>query len=598
MDFNKLSPLSPSYPTSDLGSSPRSSISITQSGLGPHWTSFRDFKKSSSDYDGDSDICPKDLLSPGTILSPAPFSPFSDESETPYSQRSPNMSPMPTRHLHFSFDQIRSRSSMSNRADIMNHDLLMPQMSLDIDARERSRSEGEMNNSERMDATINHSTISVPVTSNRIPSPRPSHYRKRLLQQCLEDHENLKHFQQSSDSITTIDSGKQNHMSSVDQEENDLMNASVSTQVSRQPTIEEPPPEPTIAELFNAADLGRERQRQVEEWLKQQAAALEILRNSLVPMQQDSSNLLKVPSVGVVNPAMLAPPQTDMRELAKMLAEGNAQQRQSLFRRSHSETDVSGVASQSVQEQSFVCEHCGQAFAMHDRLAKHIASRHRDRSASVNDENSKTHKCTMCSKSFGRSDMLTRHMRLHTGVKPYSCLICGQVFSRSDHLSTHQRTHTGEKPYRCPQCCYSASRRDMITRHMRTHLRPDGSPLPPGADQLQLNIGQLSLNSRSPLLTPEPQSNAAPPQFPSSPQGSQAGSSTSIFAQQLQVPKLVPQATISNDSSDAAVFAAAAAAAQNAATLSTLYNNAQQQMKFAQMGRSLDGRVIHEHDKV
>lgn len=52
---------------------------------------------------------------------------------------------------------------------------------------------------------------------------------------------------------------------------------------------------------------------------------------------------------------------------------------------------------------------------MHDRLAKHIASRHRDRSASMNDENLKTHKCTVCNKSFGRSDMLTRHRRLHTG---------------------------------------------------------------------------------------------------------------------------------------------------------------------------------------
>jgi len=45
---------------------------------------------------------------------------------------------------------------------------------------------------------------------------------------------------------------------------------------------------------------------------------------------------------------------------------------------------------------------------MHDRLAKHIASRHRDRSASANDEGNRIHKCQLCPKSFGRSDMLTR----------------------------------------------------------------------------------------------------------------------------------------------------------------------------------------------
>lgn len=111
-----------------------------------------------------------------------------------------------------------------------------------------------------------------------------------------------------------------------------------------------------------------------------------------------------------------------------------------------------------------------QAFAVHDRLAKHIASRHRQRSCTLDDA-SKVHKCNMCSKSFSRSDMLTRytilirqndtyflfrHMRLHTGAKPYSCPTCNQVFSRSDHLSTHLRTHTGEKPYACPMCNYSA----------------------------------------------------------------------------------------------------------------------------------------------
>lgn len=118
---------------------------------------------------------------------------------------------------------------------------------------------------------------------------------------------------------------------------------------------------------------------------------------------------------------------------------------------------------------AYVCPICGQMFSLHDRLAKHMASRHKSKSNSS--EITKSYVCEVCDRSFARSDMLTRHMRLHTGIKPYTCKVCSQVFSRSDHLSTHQRTHTGEKPYKCPQCPYAACRRDMITRHMRTHAR-------------------------------------------------------------------------------------------------------------------------------
>ncbi|CRK99110.1 CLUMA_CG011968, isoform A [Clunio marinus] len=126
---------------------------------------------------------------------------------------------------------------------------------------------------------------------------------------------------------------------------------------------------------------------------------------------------------------------------------------------------------------AYVCPICGQMFSLNDRLAKHIASRHKTKSPAS--ETTKSYVCEVCDRSFARSDMLTRHVRLHTGVKPYTCLTCGQVFSRSDHLSTHQRTHTGEKPYRCPQCNYAACRRDMITRHMRTHARYEQNGQPP-----------------------------------------------------------------------------------------------------------------------
>lgn len=125
---------------------------------------------------------------------------------------------------------------------------------------------------------------------------------------------------------------------------------------------------------------------------------------------------------------------------------------------------------------AYVCPECGQMFSLHDRLAKHMASRHRRQG--LHDASAKAYLCDVCQRSFARSDMLTRHMRLHTGVKPYTCRVCRQVFSRSDHLSTHQRTHTGEKPYKCPQCAYAACRRDMITRHLKTHNRCAEGPTP------------------------------------------------------------------------------------------------------------------------
>ncbi|XP_035256706.1 E3 SUMO-protein ligase EGR2a [Anguilla anguilla] len=76
-----------------------------------------------------------------------------------------------------------------------------------------------------------------------------------------------------------------------------------------------------------------------------------------------------------------------------------------------------------------------------------------------------------CDRRFSRSDELARHIRIHTGHKPFRCRICMRCFSRSDHLTTHIRTHTGEKPFPCDYCGKKFARSDERRRHTKIHLR-------------------------------------------------------------------------------------------------------------------------------
>ncbi|KIM37314.1 hypothetical protein M413DRAFT_277287 [Hebeloma cylindrosporum] len=57
------------------------------------------------------------------------------------------------------------------------------------------------------------------------------------------------------------------------------------------------------------------------------------------------------------------------------------------------------------------------------------------------------HKCPVCQATFTRPQHVARHMRSHTGDRPYKCQFCGDQFARSDLLSRHvNKCHASEKP--------------------------------------------------------------------------------------------------------------------------------------------------------
>ncbi|KAH8328142.1 hypothetical protein KR067_004474, partial [Drosophila pandora] len=108
---------------------------------------------------------------------------------------------------------------------------------------------------------------------------------------------------------------------------------------------------------------------------------------------------------------------------------------------------------------AFQCPHCPKRCKLRGNLLKHIRLHSGER----------PYKCESCQSSFKDKTTLKQHSRIHTGERPYQCSECSQSFPYSSSLRDHMLGHSGSRPYKCTECSSTFRWQKLLKIHIRSH---------------------------------------------------------------------------------------------------------------------------------
>ncbi|XP_043269553.1 zinc finger protein 236-like isoform X2 [Venturia canescens] len=113
------------------------------------------------------------------------------------------------------------------------------------------------------------------------------------------------------------------------------------------------------------------------------------------------------------------------------------------------------------KEYSNKCKYCPKTFRKPSDLIRHVRTHTGER----------PYKCKFCEKSFAVKCTLDSHTKVHTGKKTFCCHVCNSLFATKGSLKVHMRLHTGSKPFRCPMCDLRFRTSGHRKVHELTHTR-------------------------------------------------------------------------------------------------------------------------------